>query len=241
LKVKNLSTALNQINKLVEEGTDLSIFIADFIDYIRQIMLYKIIGPSFVLDFDDNLASSIKKHAQDFLLEDISKLLNIILDKLAIKETIIDQLPLELACVEFLLTQTGNEENKVNTFSEGKDKKKIDLNIQDLENLQNNWQKIVERAKPFNHSLSAMLQTSHPLTMEENLLIIGLEYDFHKEQLDKIEVKENLIVIFSDILGRKVGLSFIIDSDYKQNHQSFKGKSERGVEQILDTFGGEML
>lgn len=241
LKVKNLSTALNQINKLVEEGADLSIFIADFIDYIRQIMLYKIIGPSFVLDFDDNLASSIKKHAQDFLLEDISKLLNIILDKLAIKETIIDQLPLELACVEFLLIQTDKEENKVNAFSEGKDKKKIDLNIQDLENLQNNWQKIVERAKPFNHSLSAMLQTSHPLTMEENLLIIGLEYDFHKEQLDKAEFKENLMVIFSDILGRKVGLSFIIDSDYRQNHQSFKGKSERGVEQILDTFGGEML
>ncbi|MFA6466453.1 MAG: DNA polymerase III subunit gamma/tau [Patescibacteria group bacterium] len=241
LKVKNLPTALNQINKLVEEGADLSIFIADFIDYIRQIMLYKIIGPSFALDFDDNLTNSIKKHAQDFLLEDISNLLNIILDKLAIKETIIDQLPLELACVEFLLIQADNEEKKIDNFLETKDKKKINLNIQDLEKLQNNWSKVVERAKPFNHSLSAMLQTSHPLTMEGNLLTIGLEYDFHKEQLDKSASKENLIAIFSDILGKKINLAFVIDADYKQNHQSFKGKSESGVDQILDTFGGEML
>jgi DNA polymerase III subunit gamma/tau len=123
LRVKNLATALNQINKLVEEGADLNIFISDFIDYIRQIMLYKIIGPSFVIDFDDNLSDSIKKHAQDFVLEDISKLLNIVLDKLSIKETMIDQLPLELACVEFLLAQEDTKDLATNISEEDTKKK----------------------------------------------------------------------------------------------------------------------
>ncbi|MBT4516816.1 MAG: DNA polymerase III subunit gamma/tau [Candidatus Komeilibacteria bacterium] len=240
LRVKNLATALNQINKLVEEGADLNIFISDFIDYIRQIMLYKIIGPSFVIDFDDNLSDSIKKHAQDFVLEDISKLLNIVLDKLSIKETMIDQLPLELACVEFLLAQEDTKDLATN-ISEEDTKKKINLKTEDIQKIQANWHKVVDNAKPLNHSLSAMLQTSHPLTIEQNLLIIGLEYDFHREQLDKPEVKNNLIATFNEILGKKITISFEIDSNYKQNHQNFKGKSENGIEEVLDTFGGEML
>lgn len=240
LRVKNLATALNQINKLVEEGADLNIFISDFIDYIRQIMLYKIIGPSFVIDFDDNLSDSIKKHAQDFVLEDISKLLNIVLDKLSIKETMIDQLPLELACVEFLLAQEDTKDLATN-ISEEDTKKKINLKTEDIQKIQANWHKVVDNAKPLNHSLSAMLQTSHPLTIEQNLLIIGLEYDFHREQLDKPEVKKNLIATFNEILGKKITISFEIDSNYKQNHQNFKGKSENGIEEVLDTFGGEML
>ncbi len=240
LRVKNLATALNQINKLVEEGADLNIFISDFIDYIRQIMLYKIIGPSFVIDFDDNLSDSIKKHAQDFVLEDISKLLNIVLDKLSIKETMIDQLPLELACVEFLLAQEDTKDLATN-ISEEDTKKKINLKTEDIQKIQANWHKVVDNAKPLNHSLSAMLQTSHPLTIEQNLLIIGLEYDFHREQLDKPEVKKNLIATFNEILGKKIAISFEIDSNYKQNHQNFKGKSENGIEEVLDTFGGEML
>ena len=240
LRVKNLATALNQINKLVEEGADLNIFISDFIDYIRQIMLYKIIGPSFVIDFDDNLSDSIKKHAQDFVLEDISKLLNIVLDKLSIKETMIDQLPLELACVEFLLAQEDTKDLATN-ISEEDTKKKINLKTEDIQKIHANWHKVVDNAKPLNHSLSAMLQTSHPLTIEQNLLIIGLEYDFHREQLDKPEVKNNLIATFNEILGKKITISFEIDSNYKQNHQNFKGKSENGIEEVLDTFGGEML
>jgi len=54
LRVHNLSAALNQINQLMEEGIDLDVFTHDFIDYLRQIMLYQIIGPIFNLDFDDN-------------------------------------------------------------------------------------------------------------------------------------------------------------------------------------------
>ena len=37
------------------------------------------------------------------------------------------------------------------------------------------------------------------------------------------------------------GMNVPDDLKYKENHQSFKGKHERGVEEALDTFGGEML
>lgn len=242
LRVKNLSTALNQINKLVDEGIDLGIFVSDFIDYIRQIMLYKIIGPSFAIDFDDNLTKAIKKHAQDFALEDISRLLNIMLEKLSIKETLIDQLPLELACVEFLLDQhVDNKENINDISSEKKTKKNTTENTEDLNILQKNWDKVVENAKPLNSGLAAILKTSHPLTVSKNLIIIGLEYSFHKEQLENIRLKENLIATFTDILGKDIRLDFEVDKNYKDNHQNFRGQNDHGVKDLLQTFGGEML
>lgn len=243
LRVKNLSTALNQINKLVDEGIDLNIFIADFIDYIRQIMLYKIIGPSFTIDFDDNLSKAIKKHAQDFDLEDIARLLNVVLDKLSIKETLIDQLPLELACVEFLLDHQTDSKDNISSISptEKKTKNYNSNNSEKLNKLQADWDKVVENAKPLNSGVAAILKTSHPLTIDKNLIIIGLEYDFHKEQLDRVIVRENLIGSFTDILGQAVDLSFEVDKNYQRNHQNFKGQNDRGVKDLLKTFGGEML
>lgn len=246
LRVHNLSTALNQINKLVDEGIDLDVFTNDFIDYLRQIMLYQIIGPTFTLDFDDNLSNSIKKHAQDFPLDDLSGFLNIILDKLSIKESTIEQLPLELACVEFMLDKTPTD-----TVSESKPEKTVEskpksasANINDneaLKKIANNWGRLVEETKSLNHSISSLLLTSHPLEIKNKTLIVGLEFDFHKEQLDKPQVKNHISGILSDIVATNLSVDFTVDENFKDNHQQFKGKGESGVGDALDTFGGEVM
>ncbi|MDP2812263.1 MAG: DNA polymerase III subunit gamma/tau, partial [bacterium] len=157
LRLKNLPTALNQLNKLVEEGLDFAVFNQDLIEYLRQIMLYQIIGPSFNLEFDDELAQSIKEHAKEFALADLNRLLNIILDKLSVKDSLIEQLPLELACVEFLLKEdsvSGADE----FLLDRKDKniKIIELGTDKIKILQNRWSDLVEATRPFNHSLSAI-------------------------------------------------------------------------------------
>ncbi|MDP2812138.1 MAG: hypothetical protein Q8O32_00405, partial [bacterium] len=88
---------------------------------------------------------------------------------------------------------------------------------------------------------SAILKTSHPLTIDKNSVIIGLEYDFHREQLDKPQVKNHLAGVLSEILSAKISVLFEIDKNFKDNHQRFKGKDEDGVGEIIDTFGGEVL
>lgn len=241
LRVHNLSAALNQINQLMEEGIDLDVFTHDFIDYLRQIMLYQIIGPSFTLDFDDNLSKSIKKHAQDFPLDDLAGFLNIILDKLSIKEAMIEQLPLELACVEFLLDKNTDIMVNAKEIDQAPPVKKSIDNNQTVNNLSANWSQVVEQTKPLNHSISTLLITSHPLDATNNIITIGVEYDFHKEQLDKSKVKNHLSGILTKILDNKVSVAFIVDENFKDNHQIFKGKNESGVGDALDTFGGELM
>ena len=90
-------------------------------------------------------------------------------------------------------------------------------------------------------SISTVLFTSHPLTIDDKFITIGLEYDFHREQLDKPKVKNSLVEIFEGILGKKISVKFEVDKEYKENHQNFKGKNESGVGEALDTFGGEIL
>jgi len=245
LRVHNLSTALNQINRMITEGVDLQNFTLDLVDYLRQILLYQSIGPSFSLDFPENLIASIKKHAQEFPLADLARLLNIILEKLTIKETLIEQLPLELACVEFLLTE--KTENTVSEILAEKIPEKIKTNttnISDTEiikKLQTNWNKILEETKPFNHSLSALLQTSHPISTANNTIVIGVEFDFHLQQMDKPAVKNHLAKVLSDVIDQNINVQIKIDDNYTENHQTFKGKNDKEVGDILDTFGGEVV
>lgn len=234
LRLRNLSAALNQINKLVNEGIDLHHFTIDLIDYLRQVMLYQIMGSGFALDFSEDLVQAIREQAVDFSLEDVSRLINIVLDKKNIKDTLIDQLPLELVCIEFLLDQ------KIDQKIESP--KASNINISGAHKiLQDNWSQIVEQTKVLNHSLSALLQTSHPLEIDKNTLTIGVEYQFHLEQLDKPNVKNHLAGIFGNILTSTVIVRFVIDKDFKKNHQIFKGGQESEVEDILDTFGGEVV
>jgi hypothetical protein len=71
--------------------------------------------------------------------------------------------------------------------------------------------------------------------------MIGLEYAFHIEQLDKPQVKSNLTEIFEKYLDKKLNINFQIDANYKENHEVFKGKNDKEVTDVLDTFGGEIV
>ncbi len=237
LAVKNLGTALNQINKLVDEGLDLEIFINDLLNYLRQIMLYQIIGPDFNLDISEDLLISLKKHATNFSTKELAELLNILLDKIYnIKDPLIVQLPLELALLEFLLVADNKEIIREEEVIES-----INREISDLEKLQNKWSEIVDNIKVLNNSLGSIIKTSYPLNIEKDKIILGLEYTFHLEQLNKIKVKENISHSLNNILNRQVRLEFKVDQDYKDNYQKFKGKEEKEVNDILNNFGGEII
>jgi hypothetical protein len=72
----------------------------DFLSYVRQVMLYKIIGSDFLFDLDVSGQDNIKKQAEDFQLTELSRLINILLNKFSHKQQgLIDQLPLELDAV----------------------------------------------------------------------------------------------------------------------------------------------
>ena len=162
------------------------------------------------------------------------------------KESIVGQLPLELACVEFLLDYEVKEEEKddIDDNHKKEDKKDdidVDTKDKDINKLQGNWSEITLKVKSFNNSLSAILQNAHPLIIKNNSLTIGLEYEFHIDQLNKPNIKKHLINIIKDILKKDFEINFVVDNNYSDNHQVFKGKNEEGVSDVLNAFGGKLV
>lgn len=112
---------------------------------------------------------------------------------------------------------------------------------EDYQTLQTKWPELLELIKPFNHSLTAVCKNAHPLEITNNKIVLGCEYAFHVEQLNKVEAKKQLMDAFSKIFDRRVGVEVKIDPNWQNNHQKFKGRFEEGVGDIVDTFGGEVV
>lgn len=239
LKVQNLSAALNQINRLVAEGVDLKIFIDDLLEYLRQIMLYNIIGSSWSIDASEEIKEAIINFAKEFSINDLSRLINIILAKLSIKDTLVEQLPLELACVEYMLRRgvdvassavaLNNENSSANVVALGND------------GHQSLWVAVIEHVRKTNKSLGVLLQNSHPLRLDDKYILVGLQYNFHMDQLNKLAVKNLITDAILATINRKLILDFVLDENFETNHQIFKGKNEKEVEEVIETFGGEVL
>lgn len=243
LKVQNLGAALNQINRLVSEGVDLKIFIEDLLEYLRQIMLYNIIGSSWQIDAAEDIKESLIIQARDFSVADLSKLINIILSKLNIKDTLVEQLPLELACVEYLLKKSPDL-NLPKNITEIETDATVSVTKVTVSGEPTNyhvWQEVIEEVRKINKSLAVLLQHSHPLKLDEKYVVVGLQYSFHLEQLNKAAVKNSISDIIHKVTNNKLLLDFVIDDEFVQNHQVFKGKNEKEVEDLIDTFGGELL
>ncbi|MBT4349153.1 hypothetical protein HOD19_00005, partial [bacterium] len=58
---------------------------------------------------------------------------------------------------------------------------------------------------------------------------------------DKPNIKAEIAKSLSSILGRNITVILKIDENFKTNQQNFKGRSEEGVDDAVDTFGGEVL
>ncbi len=239
LRMRNLNTALNQIHKLIDEGVDLETLTADLLEYLRHTMLYKVLGAEYLNDFDDSFQALLKNQSDGFELSDLNRLLNIVLSKTSQRHyAMIDQLPLELACVEFLLTEA---ENTKNISSPTPSPTNSDTGEQDLSVLKNNWDQIVDKLKKVNNSVAAFLKTAHPLTLDKEQLFLGVEYSFHAEQINKPEFILALRQAVHDILQRQVKIELKVDTNYSVNHQTFRGRSEEDVDLAVNVFGGEVV
>ncbi len=239
LRMRNLNTALNQIHKLIDEGVDLETLTADLLEYLRHTMLYKVLGAEYLNDFDDSFQALLKNQSDGFELSDLHRLLNIVLSKTSQRHyAMIDQLPLELACVEFLLTEA---ENTKSISSPKPSPTNSDTGEQDLSVLKNNWDQIVDKLKKVNNSVAAFLKTAHPLTLDKERLFLGVEYSFHAEQINKPEFILALRQAVHELLQRQVKIELKVDTNYSVNHQTFRGRSEEDVDLAVNVFGGEVV
>ena len=223
-------------------------------------------------DAVNKLLVQAEKIEMCFLMKILDKLISI---QSALKDAEIPQLPLEIAVVELCEEEKeiekqknkeikGNEENKVNAETQNKNEDidvssrlhleptcskentSISKNIT-LEQIKSAWQEIIKASQNVNHSLPLILKASYPLTITNNLLEIGSEFDIHIQKLKSNTCLNNAEQIFSQVLNSTIRLKPITISHEKAEElkQEFNLSAPElppaDIEEIAKSFGGKVI
>jgi len=176
------------------------------------------------------------------------------------KETEIDQLPLELAVIDFLNTTTfvpktqkenllannkSNNEEKIEldkkdeeplvTISEEKSPLVLEVTGLDLEKIVQSWGNILLAIKPYNHSVEAFLRASRPVKFDGRNLILEVFYPFHKDRLEEVKNKKIVEEGMFRVLGVELTFDCVLGKSRKapliiQNDTPVENVSDQLVE-----------
>ncbi|MFA5270912.1 MAG: DNA polymerase III subunit gamma/tau [Candidatus Omnitrophota bacterium] len=146
---KNLSAALEFIDKIIKDGKDLSIFVNTLIEYLRNLLLAKLSIKTFheLIDVSPQAKDLLLKSAESIQTSEILRLIDLLIETKELSHRLNTvRIPLELAFVRFfspesygVLQDNSKETNKKNIVKvvvrseEKKSEEKINDDSPDLE------------------------------------------------------------------------------------------------------------
>jgi DNA polymerase III subunit gamma/tau len=237
---KNANGAIRQINSLLMDGFDLSVFNKSLITYFRQLMLIKVndkLAEFFTYEMTAEKIEKVEKLAKKAELIDILSAINFLLEAQSkINSFILPQLPLEIAVIKATHDLSGAKEKHDILLRAGKEKMVLQPEIKiekreildedstsskngnnisdvaiDIEIVKNNWNKLLTEIKPYNHSLNALLSNCQVIGVEKNTVTVATPYDFYREKLNDPTNRLTIEKVFSNILGSKIIISVVTD------------------------------
>lgn len=266
---KNSKKAIETINNLQENGIDLVYFCDNFINYLRNILIYKTVGNFNFIEVSEQEAKKIEKQSQIINQETLIFLIDIFLKaKKEIKEVTPPQFPLEMAIIKAIAkneqknyTEIKNKtinQNPKNEEDDNPKKKKInnlekDQSNQEIKNSDNKnsnqitlekikeiWPKVVEKAKKCNGSLAIFLKAAEPVSFDgKQKIIVSFLYEYHKEKT--LSGRNKIIVerLITDLLGTNIE----IEGTTRQqiNGQNNSNKEKNLIDEALEILEGKII
>jgi len=259
---KDSRSAITLINRLLNQGHDLSFFTKNTIEYLRKLILIKTASSDSEELFTD--PQKPKEQAEKLSAAQILKFIKSIIEaQREIKSSSIPQLPLEMAVVDLV----GEEEEKKEKIEEMvieknvpemktknlKSKniikqnpapiKKIKKIAQKLtssariDQLIQNWPKILSSAGKANHSLLALLRSSVPVEIKNDTIKLAVHFKFHQDQILAEKRYQKIKEIAKKVIGKDYKIDCVlaneIDEKIIDNIKNKMAKMDRRTEENL--------
>ncbi len=169
------------------------------------------------------------------------------------KEVEIDQLPLELAVVEFIEQKRNGVEIKKAEASTTKkfmvveeEKKEVIMEETVVEEtmvmdndcsleigiVEEKWGNLLMMIKPFNHSVEAFLRATKPISIKGNTLLLEVFYPFHKDRLEEAKNRKIVEDCMVKIFGVNLCFKCVLG---KSKKEPLIIKNDTPVENISDS------
>lgn len=247
LSHKDAAKAISLVNALLDSGVNLKNFSGELIALLRKMMLNKVspgLADSLGLNLGESLEIKINLISNDLnweqLLAFTRRFLEAYNDN---KNSLISQLPLELAIVDLCYTPVSSSPsgNYSSGYSAPKSiissgpvkpapvKKEIEpvkkdfgsqvvVNLDQTEVLEK-WPEFLVKIKKYNHSLSFVLQNCQPQDIKENCLCLIFKYKFHQDRIKDATIKNIVETTLAEVFGSALTLNLVIDENLEIKYE----------------------
>ena len=229
---KDIKKCLVWLNNFSRSGFSIKTLVENCLNFFHETLLLKTAGIKTEREQDIGILSAVS-------ITDIEKLINLFSQVfIELKSTVIMELPLEMAVIEWCNseTKTSGTNSQSNSLAQKEinksalpqvkeehgEEKIITDSVEQTktfipadENLLALWPKILASVKPVNHSIEALLRSSRPLQHLEDCLTIEVFYPFHKERLEEPKILEILRKTVSDILNKNTKIKYVLGEKKK--------------------------
>jgi DNA polymerase-3 subunit gamma/tau len=222
--------AIKEIGKVVASGENLKSYTERLVEILREELLVKVGVMEGELEEGKKL-KVLSVEETDQLIRILSR------SYVELREAVVPQLPLELAAVEWCGAEGSNSNCKSNSKEEvrhepeepGKEKNDVETKIPEgvqkvveseladvttvtdeisLDKVSNHWQEVMQKVRPKNHSVEALLRACQPLSIEKGFLVIEVFYKFHKDRLECDRYRQIVEEAVAEVVGVPIRLRY---------------------------------
>jgi len=265
---KDAGGAINLINKVLYDGFDLKTFNSDTLEILRQALLLKI-NPDLISVLGIDLGESLEERLLGLVAQTSVKDILRITERLIkaqqeLKETLIAQLPLEMAVAELSLEvapATGPVLVSTPANQTVTAPKTATLNkaVLSLEEVRAKWNEFLIKVRRVNHSMSFVLKVCQPVSVDGQNLCLAFKHKIHKDRISETEIKKMVEDVLGEVYERELFLSAILDEALilpengetidKQNNiinnenekTADNSNNDEAINNILKNFGGKIV
>jgi len=252
---KDAKAALGLLNNLIDDGKDISLFLANLIEHFRNLMIAKVTkGDSKLIDLPAEICEGLLRQSEAFSLEEIFNFFNILVNTQEMSKRLDSlRIPLEISLIRLAHNKKGSEQPKgiKEKFPQEPIAKKEEgatepldpsaaISTVSLENIKDAWQNIINNLARIKMSVATYLNEGEAVKLERNILTVSFpkNYSLHKESLEKKENKALIEKIISELLNAGLRINFILCAEEKHKDNS---ENHPFIKNALEMFDGRVI
>jgi DNA polymerase-3 subunit gamma/tau len=236
---KNALAALGLLNNIIDEGKDVSVFLANLVEHFRNLMVAKVTrADSKLIDLPQELCERLLKQSEAFSLEEIFSAFNILVNTQEMAKRLDSlRIPLEISLVRLAHSKKGSDLKGLANIEKAPDHP---MQTVSLDSIKENWHTIINNLEKIKMSVATYLSGGEPTKIEGKVLNVSFpkNHSLHKESLERRENKELIEKYISELFNTNLRLNFILSQDLKHKPDN---ENIPFIRSALDVFKGRVI
>jgi len=251
---KNPKEALDCLNRIIDSGKEVNIFLNNLIEHFRNLMIAKVTkGDVELIDLPQEICQRLLRQAQSLGLEEIFTAFNLLVNTQEVAKRLDSlRIPLEISIVRLSYDKNNpsfaakvKEPAREHRESESKAKKEVEKRQEpimgiSLDNVKAAWGNILESLSKVKISVATYLSEGEPLSIQGNLLTVVFpkNHSLHKESLERRENRELIENNLTEAFNLPLRVSFVLSAEAKPKQDD---SGNTFIRSVMDVFGGRVV